>query len=137
MHVDTGHNFTEVIEYRDRRVTQAGVQLLVASVQESIDAGRVVEETGRRASRNRLQTTTLLDAIEKISSTRVRGGPPGRREGQTATRVADLVPLRMEFFIWRMCIQGLMKKANTEELVAVPSMGAKGSGKNCPCAAQT
>ena len=64
MHVDTGHNFAEVIEYRDRRVAEAGVQLVVASVQESLDAGRVVEETGRWASRNRLQTTTLLDAIE-------------------------------------------------------------------------
>src|SRR6266702_5170523 len=55
MHVDTGHNFTEVIEYRDRRVDELGLRLIVASVQESIDQGRVVEETGRRASRNRLQ----------------------------------------------------------------------------------
>src|SRR6201994_4867101 len=59
MHVDTGHNFPEVIEFRDRVVPGA----LVASVQDSIDSGRVVEETGPRASRNRLQTTTLLDAI--------------------------------------------------------------------------
>src|SRR5256714_4328078 len=64
MHVDTGHNFAEVIEYRDRRVGELGLRLIVASVQESIDNGRVAEETGRRASRNRLQTTTLLDAIE-------------------------------------------------------------------------
>src|SRR5690606_96374 len=63
MHVDTGHNFPEVIEFRDRRVAELGVRLIVASVQASIDAGRVVEPTGRRASRNRLQTTTLLDAI--------------------------------------------------------------------------
>src|SRR5579859_1246400 len=61
MHVDTGHNFRAVIEYRDRRCAEAGVRLVVASVQDSIDAGRVSEETGRWASRNRLQTTTLLD----------------------------------------------------------------------------
>ncbi|MFM8699623.1 MAG: phosphoadenosine phosphosulfate reductase family protein, partial [Phycisphaerales bacterium] len=64
MHVDTGHNFPEVIEYRDRRVAELGERLVVASVQDSIDRGRVTEETGPRASRNRLQTTTLLDAIE-------------------------------------------------------------------------
>src|SRR5437867_13190642 len=63
MHVDTGHNFPEVIEFRDRRVRELGERLVVASVQESIDAGRVVEETGPRASRNRLQTVTRLDAI--------------------------------------------------------------------------
>src|SRR5215203_7199162 len=61
MHVDTGHNFEEVLEFRDRRVGELGVQLVVASVQDSIDQGRVVEETGPRASRNRLQTTTLLE----------------------------------------------------------------------------
>src|SRR5207248_9088861 len=64
MHVDTGHNFPEVLEFRDRRVAELGERLIVASVQESIDKGRVTEETGPRASRNRLQTTTLLDAIE-------------------------------------------------------------------------
>ena len=61
MHVDTGHNFPEVIEFRDRLVSQLGERLIVANVQDSIDSGRVVEETGPRASRNRLQTTTLLD----------------------------------------------------------------------------
>ena len=60
MHVDTGHNFAEVLEFRDRRVAELGVRLVVASVQEAIDAGRVVEETGPRASRNRLQTAALL-----------------------------------------------------------------------------
>src|SRR6201988_5245115 len=65
LHVDTGHNFPEVLEFRDRRVAELGVRLVVASVQESIDTGRVVEETGRWASRNRLQTVTLLDAIEE------------------------------------------------------------------------
>src|SRR5579884_3280379 len=65
MHVDTGHNFPEALEFRDRRVEELQARLIVASVQESIDRGRVVEETGPRASRNRLQTTTLLDAIEE------------------------------------------------------------------------
>src|SRR6202162_2502075 len=60
MHIDTGHNFPEVIEFRDRRVQELDERLIVASVQESIDKGRVVEEIGPRASRNRLQTTTLL-----------------------------------------------------------------------------
>ena len=77
MHVDTGHNFPEVLEFRDRRVAELGVQLVVASVQASIDAGRVVEETGPRASRNRLQTTTLLDAIAQHGFDAVFGG--GRR----------------------------------------------------------
>ena len=57
MHIDTGHNFPEVIEFRDRRVAELGERLVIASVQESIDKGRVVEETGPRASRNQLQTT--------------------------------------------------------------------------------
>src|ERR1043165_8968426 len=63
MHVDTGHNFPEVIAFRDARVAELGERLIVASVQDSIDRGRVVEETGPRASRNRLQSVTLLDAI--------------------------------------------------------------------------
>src|SRR3989440_7412093 len=65
MHVDTGHNFPEVIEFRDRLIGELGERLIVASVQDSIDAGRVKEETGPRASRNRLQTVTLLDAIAR------------------------------------------------------------------------
>src|SRR5437868_14136357 len=65
MHIDTGHNFAEAIEFRDRRVAELGERLVIASVQESIDKGRVVEETGPRASRNRLQTTTLLDANQE------------------------------------------------------------------------
>src|SRR5437764_4539209 len=64
MHIDTGHNFPEVIEFRDRRVAELDERLIVASVHESIDKGRIVEETGPRASRNPLQTPTLLDAIE-------------------------------------------------------------------------
>jgi sulfate adenylyltransferase subunit 2 len=74
MHVDTGHNFPEVVEFRDRRVAELGERLVVASVQESIDNGRVVEETGPRASRNKLQTTTLLDAIEAHGFDAAMGG---------------------------------------------------------------
>jgi sulfate adenylyltransferase subunit 2 len=98
MHVDTGHNFTEVLEYRDRRLAEAGVQLVVASVQESIDAGRVVEETGRRASRNRLQTTTLLDAIEKHRFDAVFGG--GRRDEEKARAKERIFSFRDEFGQW-------------------------------------
>src|SRR2546421_3559252 len=65
MHVDTGHNFDEVIEFRDRLVEELGERLIVASVQGAVDTGRAVEETGARGSANRLQTTTLLDAIEE------------------------------------------------------------------------
>src|SRR5258705_4623984 len=74
MHIDTGHNFDDVLEFRDRRAAELGVRLIVASVQESIDSGRVVEETGRWASRNRLQTTTLLDAIADLRFDAVFGG---------------------------------------------------------------
>src|SRR3989440_5970788 len=74
MHVDTGHNFPEVLEFRDRRVSELGERLIVASVQDSIDAGRVVEETGPRASRNRLQTVTLLDAIAEHGFDAAFGG---------------------------------------------------------------
>ncbi|HEX9543479.1 MAG TPA: sulfate adenylyltransferase subunit CysD [Streptosporangiaceae bacterium] len=98
MHVDTGHNFTEVLEYRDRRLAEAGVQLVVASVQESIDEGRVVEETGRRASRNRLQTTTLLDAIEKYQFDAVFGG--GRRDEEKARAKERVFSFRDEFGQW-------------------------------------
>ncbi len=74
MHVDTGHNFPEVIEFRDRRVAELGERLIVASVQDSIDSGRVVEQSGPRASRNQLQTTTLLDAIAEHSFEAALGG---------------------------------------------------------------
>src|ERR1700744_6477053 len=62
MHVDTGHNFTEVLQFRDQRVAELGVRLIVARGQDSFERGRAVEETGRWVSRNRLQTITLLDA---------------------------------------------------------------------------
>ena len=64
MHVDTGHNFPETIAFRDNIINELGVQLIVGSVQESIDEGRVAEEKGKNATRNALQITTLLDAIE-------------------------------------------------------------------------
>ena len=82
MHVDTGHNFDEVLAFRDRRTAELGIRLIVASVQDSIDAGRVVEETGRWASRNRLQTTTLLDAIAEHRFDAVFGG--ARRDEEKA-----------------------------------------------------
>jgi sulfate adenylyltransferase subunit 2 len=82
MHVDTGHNFPEVIEFRDRRVSELGERLIVASVQESIDSGRAVEETGPRASRNRLQTVTLLDAIAEHRFDAAFGG--ARRDEERA-----------------------------------------------------
>ena len=98
MHVDTGHNFTEVMEFRDRRVAEVGVKLVVASVQESIDAGRVVEETGRWASRNRLQTTTLLDAIAENQFDAVFGG--ARRDEEKARAKERVFSFRDEFGQW-------------------------------------
>jgi sulfate adenylyltransferase subunit 2 len=98
MHVDTGHNFPEVIDYRDRRVAELGLRLVVASVQESIDQGRVVEETGRRASRNRLQTTTLLDAIEEHDYDAAFGG--ARRDEEKARAKERVVSFRDEFGQW-------------------------------------
>ncbi|MFO7592209.1 MAG: sulfate adenylyltransferase subunit CysD [Acidimicrobiia bacterium] len=98
MHVDTGHNFDEVLDYRDRRVAELGVQLIVASVQESIDSGRVVEETGPRASRNRLQTTTLLDAIVEHGFDSVFGG--GRRDEEKARAKERVYSFRDEFGQW-------------------------------------
>jgi sulfate adenylyltransferase subunit 2 len=98
MHIDTGHNFPEVLEYRDRRVAEAGVQLIVASVQESIDTGRVVEETGRWASRNRLQTTTLLDAIAEHQFDAVFGG--ARRDEEKARAKERVFSFRDEFGQW-------------------------------------
>ena len=98
MHVDTGHNFPEVIEYRDRRVAELGETLVVASVQESIDKGRVVEETGPRASRNRLQTTTLLDAIEEHRFDAAIGG--ARRDEERARAKERIFSFRDDFGQW-------------------------------------
>jgi sulfate adenylyltransferase subunit 2 len=98
MHVDTGHNFPEVIELRDRRAAELGERLLVASVQESIDRGRVVEEIGPRASRNRLQTTTLLDAIEEHDFDAVLGG--ARRDEERARAKERVFSFRDDFGQW-------------------------------------
>src|SRR5437763_4966004 len=98
MHVDTGHNFPEVMEFRDRRVAELGVRLVVASVRASIDSGRVVEETGRRASRNRLQTTTLLDAIETHRFDAAFGG--ARRDEEKARAKERVFSFRDDFGQW-------------------------------------
>ena len=98
MHVDTGHNFPEVLEFRDRRVAELSVRLEIASVQESIDAGRVAEETGRHASRNRLQTVTLLDAIEEHRYDALFGG--ARRDEEKARAKERVFSFRDEFGQW-------------------------------------
>jgi sulfate adenylyltransferase subunit 2 len=98
MHVDTGHNFPEVLEYRDRRVGELGERLIVASVQESIDKGRVAEETGPRASRNRLQTVTLLDAIEDNGFDAAIGG--ARRDEEKARAKERVFSFRDDFGQW-------------------------------------
>jgi sulfate adenylyltransferase subunit 2 len=98
MHVDTGHNFEEVIEFRDRRVEEIGARLIIASVQDSIDAGRVTEESGRWASRNRLQTTTLLDALTEHRFDAVFGG--ARRDEEKARAKERVFSFRDEFGQW-------------------------------------
>jgi sulfate adenylyltransferase subunit 2 len=98
MHIDTGHNFPEVIEYRDRRIAELGERLVVASVQESIDKGRVQEETGPRASRNRLQTTTLLDALEEHGFDAAMGG--ARRDEERARAKERIFSFRDDFGQW-------------------------------------
>jgi sulfate adenylyltransferase subunit 2 len=103
MHVDTGHNFPEVIEFRDRRVAELGERLIVASVQESIDAGRVVEETGPRASRNQLQTTTLLDAIAEHRFDAAIGG--ARRDEERARAKERIFSFRDDFGQWNPKVQ--------------------------------
>ncbi|HEY1457286.1 MAG TPA: sulfate adenylyltransferase subunit CysD [Solirubrobacteraceae bacterium] len=98
MHVDTGHNFPEVLEFRDRRVAELSERLIVASVQESIDSGRVVEETGPRASRNRLQTVTLLDAIATHHFDAAFGG--ARRDEERARAKERMFSFRDDFGQW-------------------------------------
>jgi sulfate adenylyltransferase subunit 2 len=98
MHVDTGHNFPEVLEFRDRRVRELGEALVVASVQDSIDRGRVVEETGPRASRNQLQTTTLLDAIEEHRFDAAIGG--ARRDEERSRAKERIFSFRDDFGQW-------------------------------------
>jgi len=98
MHVDTGHNFPEAIEYRDRRIEEIGERLIVANVQDSIDKGRVVEETGPRASRNGLQTVTLLDAIREHGFDAAFGG--ARRDEERARAKERVLSFRDEFGQW-------------------------------------
>ena len=98
MHVDTGHNFPEVLEFRDRLIESLGERLIVASVQESIDRGRVVEETGPRASRNRLQTVTLLDAIAEHGFDAAFGG--ARRDEERARAKERVFSFRDDFGQW-------------------------------------
>jgi sulfate adenylyltransferase subunit 2 len=98
LHVDTGENFPEAIEFRDARARELGEQLLVASVQDSIDRGRVVEETGPRASRNRLQTTTLLDAITEHAFDAAIGG--ARRDEERARAKERILSFRDDFGQW-------------------------------------
>jgi sulfate adenylyltransferase subunit 2 len=98
MHVDTGHNFPEVLEYRDRMVDDLGARLIVASVQDSIDKGRVIEERGPRASRNRLQSVTLLDAIEEHGFKAAFGG--ARRDEERARAKERILSFRDDFGQW-------------------------------------
>jgi sulfate adenylyltransferase subunit 2 len=98
MHVDTGHNFPEVIEFRDRLIAELGERLIVASVQDSIDSGRATEETGPRASRNRLQTVTLLDAIAEHGFDSAFGG--ARRDEERARAKERVFSFRDDFGQW-------------------------------------
>jgi sulfate adenylyltransferase subunit 2 len=98
LHVDTGHNFQETIDYRDNLVQELSVKLIVGSVQESIDTGRVTEEKGYSASRNLLQTVTLLDTIEKYKFDACMGG--GRRDEEKARAKERFFSHRDEFGQW-------------------------------------
>ena len=98
LHIDTGHNFPETIEYRDALAQKLGAQLIVGSVQESIDTGRVKEETGFYASRNKLQTVTLLDSIEKYKFDACIGG--ARRDEEKARAKERFFSHRDEFGQW-------------------------------------
>jgi sulfate adenylyltransferase subunit 2 len=98
MHVDTGHNFPEAIEFRDRKVQELGERLIVASVEDSISEGRAVEETGPRASRNTLQTVTLLDAIAEHGFDAAFGG--ARRDEERARAKERILSFRDEFGQW-------------------------------------
>jgi sulfate adenylyltransferase subunit 2 len=98
MHVDTGHNFPEVLEFRDRLIKNLGERLIVASVQDSIDNGRATEETGPRASRNRLQTVTLLDAIAEHGFDAAFGG--ARRDEERARAKERVFSFRDDFGQW-------------------------------------
>lgn len=98
MHIDTGHNFPETIEFRDKLVEELGVELIVRNVQDSIDQGKVTEETGKYASRNMLQTTTLLDAIEEFKFDACIGG--ARRDEEKARAKERIFSVRDDFGQW-------------------------------------
>ncbi len=98
LHIDTGHNFPETIEFRDKLVKELGVELYVRNVQDNIDSGRVKEETGRYASRNMLQTETLLDAIEEFGFDACIGG--ARRDEEKARAKERIFSVRDDFGQW-------------------------------------
>ncbi len=98
MHIDTGHNFPETIEFRDRLAKELGVELIVRNVQDNIDSGRVKEESGRYASRNMLQTETLLDAIEEFGFDACIGG--ARRDEEKARAKERIFSVRDDFGQW-------------------------------------
>ncbi|RYY63554.1 MAG: sulfate adenylyltransferase subunit CysD, partial [Chitinophagaceae bacterium] len=98
LHIDTGHNFPETIEFRDRLAAESGLELIVRSVQDSIDAGRVQEETGKYASRNVLQTVTLLDAIAALKFDACIGG--ARRDEEKARAKERVFSVRDDFGQW-------------------------------------
>ena len=98
MHIDTGHNFPETIEFRDRLVRELGVELIIRNVQDSIDQGKVKEESGRYSSRNMLQTTTLLDAIEEFKFDACIGG--ARRDEEKARAKERIFSVRDDFGQW-------------------------------------
>ncbi len=98
MHIDTGHNFPEVIDYRDRRAAELGLRLIIGSVQEAIDNGRLAEPRGRNASRNRLQTPILLESIEKYRFEALFGG--ARRDEEKARAKERILSFRDEFGQW-------------------------------------
>jgi sulfate adenylyltransferase subunit 2 len=98
MHIDTGHNFPETIEFRARLVKELGLELIVRKVQDTIDQGRVQEESGRYSSRNMLQTTTLLDAIEELKIDACIGG--ARRDEEKARAKERIFSVRDDFGQW-------------------------------------
>jgi sulfate adenylyltransferase subunit 2 len=98
MHIDTGHNFPETIEFRNRLANELDVELIVRNVQDNIDSGRVKEETGRYASRNMLQTETLLDAIEEFGFDACIGG--ARRDEEKARAKERIFSVRDDFGQW-------------------------------------
>jgi len=98
MHIDTGHNFPETIEFRDRLIEELGLELIVRNVQDSIDEGKVKEESGRYSSRNMLQTTTLLDAIEEFKFDACIGG--ARRDEEKARAKERIFSVRDDFGQW-------------------------------------